>query len=245
MWIDTEFNTGVPLLPYINELFNRPLNKNDLEQFEVYYYWFGHCELCEKNICFVLIGFLCKLSFCKYCIVAHKEKREHINKIKEDQWSLYEVKEFKSLEITDIHEWPFYETKDSACFDLKCAKDVILQPHQRVLVSTGVYISKIDSNLAGQVYSKSGIAYKNGVVVFNAPGIIDADYKEEINVLLMNHSEENYVIKRGDAIAQMGFVKMFKAVKNVKEFHGCCCRGVKMTMIKDIKRKGGFGFTGD
>ncbi|XP_065659030.1 deoxyuridine 5'-triphosphate nucleotidohydrolase-like [Hydra vulgaris] len=155
-----------------------------------------------------------------------------------------ENKEFKSLEITDIHEWSFYETKESACFDLRSSKDVILQPHQRVLVNTGVYIDKMDSNLVGQIYSKSGIAFKHGVVVFNAPGIIDADYKEEIKVLLMNHSEENVVIKRGDAIAQMGFVKMFKAVKNVIEFNGCCCCKVKMSMIKDVERKGGFGSTG-
>ncbi|XP_065643073.1 deoxyuridine 5'-triphosphate nucleotidohydrolase-like [Hydra vulgaris] len=155
-----------------------------------------------------------------------------------------ENKEFKSLEITDIHEWSFYETKESACFDLRSSKDVILQPHQRVLVNTGVYIDKMDSNLVGQIYSKSGIAFKHGVVVFNAPGIIDVDYKDEIKVLLMNHSEENVVFKRGDAIAQMGFVKMFKAVKNVIEFDGCCCGQVKMTMIKDVERKGGFGSTG-
>ncbi|XP_065643117.1 deoxyuridine 5'-triphosphate nucleotidohydrolase-like [Hydra vulgaris] len=155
-----------------------------------------------------------------------------------------ENKEFKSLEITDIHEWSFYETKESACFDLRSSKDVILQPHQRVLVNTGVYIDKMDSNLVGQIYSKSGIAFKHGVVVFNAPGIIDADYKDEIKVLLMNHFEENVVFKRGDAIAQMGFVKMFKAVKNVIEFDGCCCGQVKMSMIKDVERKGGFGSTG-
>ncbi|XP_065656744.1 deoxyuridine 5'-triphosphate nucleotidohydrolase-like [Hydra vulgaris] len=177
-------------------------------------------------------------------LVVEEHDQELMNKIKEDQWSLYEVKEFKSLEITDIHEWSFYETKESACFDLRSAKDVKLQPHQRVLVSTGGYINEMDSNLAGQAYSKSGIAYKNGVVLFNAPGIIEAEYKEEIKVLLMNHSEENYVIKRGDAIAQMGFVKMFKAVKNIIEFDGCCCRGVKMTMIKDVERKGAFGSTG-
>ncbi|XP_065645512.1 deoxyuridine 5'-triphosphate nucleotidohydrolase-like [Hydra vulgaris] len=155
-----------------------------------------------------------------------------------------ENKEFKSLEITDIHEWSFYETKESACFDLRSSKDVILQPHQRVLVNTGVYIDKMDSNLVGQIYSKSGIAFKHGVVVFNAPGIIDADYKDEIKVLLMNHSEENVVFKRGDAIAQMGFVKMFKAEKNVIEFDGCFCGQVKMSMIKDVERKGGFGSTG-
>ncbi|XP_065645835.1 deoxyuridine 5'-triphosphate nucleotidohydrolase-like [Hydra vulgaris] len=134
---------------------------------------------------------------------------------KQDQWSLYEVKEFKRLVIRYIQEWSFYETKESACFDLRSTKDYILQPQQRNLVSTGVYIDKIDTNLAGHVYSKSGIAYKYGVVVLNSPGIIDADYKDEIKVLLMNLSKENYIIKHGDAVAQMGFVKMFKAIKNV------------------------------
>ncbi|XP_065653064.1 deoxyuridine 5'-triphosphate nucleotidohydrolase-like [Hydra vulgaris] len=172
---NTEF-TGVPFLPYINELFNRPLNENNLKQ--------------------------------------------------------------------DIQEWSFYETKESACFDLRSTKDYILQPQQRVLVSTGVYIDKIDTNLAGHVYSKSGIAYKYGVVVLNSPGIIDADYKDEIKVLLMNLSKENYIIKHGDAVAQMGFVKMFKAIKNVIEINGCSCRQVKMSMIKDVERKGGFGSTG-
>ncbi|XP_065675666.1 deoxyuridine 5'-triphosphate nucleotidohydrolase-like [Hydra vulgaris] len=165
-------------------------------------------------------------------------------KIKDDQWSLYDVKELKTLQSTDIHEWSFYETKKSACFDLRSAKDYILQPQQRILISTGVYIDKIDSNLAGHIYLKSGIAYKNGVVVLNAPGIIDGDYKEEIKVLLIIYSEDNYIIKRGDAVAQMGFVKMFKAVKNVTEIDGCCCRQVKMSMIKDVERNGGFGSTG-
>ncbi|XP_065674142.1 deoxyuridine 5'-triphosphate nucleotidohydrolase-like [Hydra vulgaris] len=135
--------------------------------------------------------------------------------IRDDQRSLYEVKEFKRLEIRDIQEWSFYETKESACFDLRSTKDYILQPQQRILVSTGVYIDSIDFNLAGHVYSKSGMACKYGIAVLNSPGIIYADYKDEIKVKLMNHSEENYIIKRGDAVAQMGFVKMFKAIKNV------------------------------
>ncbi|XP_065671713.1 deoxyuridine 5'-triphosphate nucleotidohydrolase-like [Hydra vulgaris] len=148
------------------------------------------------------------------------------------------------LKIRDTQEWSFYETKESACFDLRSTKDYILQPHQRILVSTGVYIDELDSDLAGHVYSKSGMAFKYGVAVLNSPGIIDTDYKDEIKVLLMNHSKEDYIINRGDAVAQMGFVKTFKAVKNVIEIEGCFCREVKMSMNKDVERKGGFGSTG-
>ncbi|XP_065652939.1 deoxyuridine 5'-triphosphate nucleotidohydrolase-like [Hydra vulgaris] len=142
------------------------------------------------------------------------------------------------IKIRDNLEKSFYETKESACFDLRSIKDVILQAHQRILISTGVYIEQIDSNLAGHVYSKSGIAFKHGVAVFNAPGIIDADYKGEIKVLLMNHSEEDYVIKRGDAVAQMGFVKMYKAIKDVIEIDGCFARQVAIPMNKNVERKG-------
>ncbi|XP_065672086.1 deoxyuridine 5'-triphosphate nucleotidohydrolase-like [Hydra vulgaris] len=173
-----------------------------------------------------------------------KEQKWKLCTYKQDQWSLYEVKEFKRLEIRDSQEWSFYETKDSACFDLRSTKDYILQPHQRILVSTGVYIDLIDSNLVEQIYSKSGMALKYGVLVLNSPGIIDADYKDEIKVMLITHSKEDYIIKRGDAVAQMGFVKMFKAIKNVIQIESCSCRQVKTSMIKDVERKGGFGSTG-
>ncbi|XP_065658000.1 deoxyuridine 5'-triphosphate nucleotidohydrolase-like [Hydra vulgaris] len=159
-------------------------------------------------------------------------------------WSFYESKEIKRIEIKDTHEWTFYETKKSACFDLRSTKDSILQPQQLILVSTGVYIDLINSDFVGHIYSKSGMALKYGVDVLNSPGIIDADYKDETIVILMNHSKDDYIIKRGDAVAQMGFVKSFKALKNVVEIEACCCREVKITMIKDEERKGGLGSTG-
>ncbi|XP_065658514.1 deoxyuridine 5'-triphosphate nucleotidohydrolase-like [Hydra vulgaris] len=81
------------------------------------------------------------------------------------------------IKIRNTEKWSFYETKDSACFDLR------------------------------------SIAYKYGVAVFNAPAIIDADYKDEIKVLLYNISEEDYIINRGDAVAQMGFMKTLKSLK--------------------------------
>ncbi|XP_065658584.1 deoxyuridine 5'-triphosphate nucleotidohydrolase-like [Hydra vulgaris] len=158
-----------------------------------------------------------------------------------DQWSSDEV---KKIEINDTIEWSFYETKNSACFDLRSKLEYTLQSNQRVLVRTGVYIDTIDSDLVGCIFSKSGIAFKYGVVVLNAPGIIDPDYRGEIKVILINHSNEEYIVKSGDAIAQMGFVKMYKAVKKVIEFDGCACRQVTMPMIKNVERKGGFGSTG-
>ncbi|XP_065642409.1 deoxyuridine 5'-triphosphate nucleotidohydrolase-like [Hydra vulgaris] len=152
--------------------------------------------------------------------------------------------ESKVIQINDTLEWSFYETKQSACFDLRSRIEYTLPPNESVLVGTGVYIVTMDSDLVGCIFSKSGMAYNNGVVVLNAPGIIDADYKGEIKVILMNFSKEEYIIKPGDAVAQMGFVKMFKAEKKVIEFDGCACRQVTMSMIKNVERKGGFGSTG-
>ncbi|XP_065650249.1 deoxyuridine 5'-triphosphate nucleotidohydrolase-like [Hydra vulgaris] len=157
-----------------------------------------------------------------------KLKYKHFDHVQLEKIALVEEYDRKLIrKIRDIQEWSFYETKESACFDLRSTKDYILQPHQ-----------------PGHVYSKSDMAFKYGVAVLNSPGIIDADYKDEIKVLLMNHSKEDYINKRGDAVAQMGFVKTFKAVKNVIEIEGCFCREVKMSMIKDVERKGGFGSTG-
>ncbi|XP_065662904.1 deoxyuridine 5'-triphosphate nucleotidohydrolase-like [Hydra vulgaris] len=181
MWIDTEFVTSIPLLPYINELFNRALN--------------------EKIMKMKSVG----------------------------EWSLYEVVEIKTIQIRDNQEWSYYETKKSACFDLRSTKHYILQP---------------DEHLVGQICSKSSIALKYGVIVFNAPAIIDADYKDKNKVLLINHSKEDYVINCGDAVAQMGFLKTFKAVETVIEIDGCSCREITMSMIKDVERNGGFGSTG-
>ncbi|XP_065654911.1 deoxyuridine 5'-triphosphate nucleotidohydrolase-like [Hydra vulgaris] len=136
------------------------------------------------------------------------------------------------------------ETKESACFNLRSTKDYILQPQQRILVNAGVYIDLMEPDLVGHIYSKSGIAFKYDVAVLNSPGIIDADYKDEIKVLLIIHSKEEYIINPRDAVAQMGFVKIFKAVKKVIESDGCACREVTMTIIKDVERKSGFGSTG-
>ncbi|XP_065659047.1 deoxyuridine 5'-triphosphate nucleotidohydrolase-like [Hydra vulgaris] len=149
-----------------------------------------------------------------------------------NQWSSDESKE---IQINDTLEWSFYETKKSACFDLRSKIEYTLQPNECVLVSTGVYIDTIDSDVVG---------YNNDVAVLNSPGIIDADYKGEIKVILMNYSKEEYIIKPGDAVAQMRFVKMYKAVKKVIEFDGCACRQVTSSMIKNVERKGGFGSTG-
>ncbi|XP_065645831.1 deoxyuridine 5'-triphosphate nucleotidohydrolase-like [Hydra vulgaris] len=115
---------------------------------------------------------------------------------KRNQWSSYEAKGIKRIQIRDGQEWCFYETKNSACFDLRSTKDYILQPMQRILVSTGISIDFIDPDLVGHIYLKSGIALKYGVVAFNSPGIIDADYKDEIKIILMNYSKEDYIIKR-------------------------------------------------
>ncbi|XP_065675721.1 deoxyuridine 5'-triphosphate nucleotidohydrolase-like [Hydra vulgaris] len=209
LWIDTDFHKNISLLPYNNELFQRPLNKDNLSRYDYYYKWFGYCNHFENKFLFCYNCYFCKM-----------------------------------IKIRDVEEWTFYATKESACFDLRSRKDHILLPKERILVSTGVYIDKIDEDIHGKIYSKSGIALTYSVIVLNSPGIIDSDYKDEIKVLLYNTSKKDYYIKRGEAVAQMGFIKTLKPYKIVTEFVECSCREVTTSMIKEEVRNGGFGSTG-
>lgn len=103
---------------------------------------------------------------------------------------------------------PEYQTADSSGMDLVAAvpegAPVTLAPGARVLVPTGLRMS-IPLYLEGQVRPRSGLALKHGVTVLNAPGTIDADYRGEVGVLLINHGTEPFVISRGDRIAQIVF----------------------------------------
>jgi len=99
---------------------------------------------------------------------------------------------------------PAQKTAWASGFDLACAQkdNITLYPGQRLLVSTGIAIS-LDPGFEGQVRSRSGLALKNGVVVLNAPGTIDADYRGEIKVILGNLSEEPFQICFAMRIAQL------------------------------------------
>ena len=97
---------------------------------------------------------------------------------------------------------PSYATAGSAGMDLRSAEALALKPGARALVGTGIAIA-LPPNFEAQVRSRSGLAVKHGVTVLNAPGTIDADYRGEIKVPLINHGTEEFLIVRGDRIAQM------------------------------------------
>jgi dUTP pyrophosphatase len=97
---------------------------------------------------------------------------------------------------------PAYESPGAAGMDLRAAEDAVLKPGGRFLMPTGFAIALPDTHEA-QVRPRSGLAVKYGVTVLNAPGTIDCDYRGEIKVPLINHGTADFVIKRGDRIAQM------------------------------------------
>lgn len=97
---------------------------------------------------------------------------------------------------------PAYETAGAAGMDLRAAENVTLKPGARHLVATGLSIA-LPAGFEAQVRPRSGLAVKYGVTVLNAPGTIDCDYRGEIKVPLINHGAEDFVVARGDRVAQM------------------------------------------
>jgi dUTP pyrophosphatase len=106
------------------------------------------------------------------------------------------------------HQLPQYETQQSAGVDLRANIDesITLKPLERVLVKTGLHIA-LPHGYEAQVRPRSGLAYKNGITVLNSPGTIDADYRGEIGVILVNLSNQDFVINDGERIAQMVIAK--------------------------------------
>lgn len=102
------------------------------------------------------------------------------------------------------NELPRYETALSAGMDLRAALEstITLKPMERTLVATGLFI-ELPAGYEAQIRPRSGLALKNGVTVLNSPGTIDADYRGEIKVLLVNLSQDVFEINPGDRIAQM------------------------------------------
>jgi dUTP pyrophosphatase len=105
---------------------------------------------------------------------------------------------------TSTNPLPVYETSHSAGVDLRAflANPVELKPLERALIPTGLFV-ELPVGFEAQVRPRSGLAIKSGVTVLNTPGTIDADYRGEIKVILINLSAENFVVQSGDRIAQM------------------------------------------
>ena len=114
------------------------------------------------------------------------------------------------IDIVNIskNELPKYQTLLSAGMDLRAYLEdpIVLKPLQRVLVKTGLFIS-LQPGYEAQVRPRSGLALKKGISVLNSPGTIDADYRGEIGVILINLSDSDFMINTGDRIAQMVIAK--------------------------------------
>tara|TARA_Y100000287_G_scaffold34920_1_gene26207 strand:+ start:2646 stop:3080 length:435 start_codon:yes stop_codon:yes gene_type:complete len=132
------------------------------------------------------------------------------------------------------HPLPNYETLESAGMDLRSniKTDITLKPDQRAIVPTGIFIA-LPKGYEAQVRSRSGLAAKYGVTVLNSPGTIDADYRGEIGVILINFSENDFIIKNGDRIAQIVIAKHERAI-----WEEC------NDLSKTERGSGGFGSTG-
>ncbi len=129
---------------------------------------------------------------------------------------------------------PAYETAHAAGMDLKAdlQEPVVLKPMQRLLVPTGIYI-ELPVGFEAQIRPRSGLAFKHGIGIVNSPGTVDADYRGEIKVLLINFSEIDFNINPGDRIAQMVIARHEKINWEEVQVLGETLRGT-----------GGYGHTG-
>ena len=114
------------------------------------------------------------------------------------------------VEVVNLssHELPKYSTNESAGLDLRAEllNPITLQPGQRSLIPTGLKIA-LPTGYEAQVRPRSGLAYKHGITVLNSPGTIDADYRGDVGVILINHGSESFTIENGERIAQLIIAK--------------------------------------
>lgn len=132
------------------------------------------------------------------------------------------------------HALPAYETLASAGMDLRASicEQLILKPMERKLIPTGLFI-ELPLGYEAQIRPRSGLALKHGITVLNSPGTIDADYRGEIKILLINFSDSNFSINDGDRIAQMIVAKHEHVTWESVE-----------TLSETIRGAGGYGHTG-
>jgi dUTP pyrophosphatase len=140
----------------------------------------------------------------------------------------------KRLRNSDGLDLPAYATPASAGMDLVAATDgpLSISPGERAMVATGIAIA-LPKSYEAQVRPRSGLALKHGVTVLNATGTIDADYRGEIGVILINHGKKTFTIERGMRIAQIVFAKVYSADWE------------EVTQLpKSVRAEGGFGSSG-
>ena len=132
------------------------------------------------------------------------------------------------------HQTPNYETSASAGMDLRAnlEEPITLKTLERAIIKTGLFIA-LPEGYEAQIRPRSGLAAKNGITVLNSPGTIDADYRGEIGIILVNLSNDNFTINDGDRVAQMVIAKHEHT------------KWQEVNVLEETKRgKGGFGSTG-
>lgn len=136
---------------------------------------------------------------------------------------------------TSNHPLPVYETNASAGMDVRASllEPVVLKPLERAIIPTGLFI-ELPLNYEAQIRPRSGLAAKKGITVLNSPGTVDADYRGEIKVILINLSNENFTVENGERIAQMIVAAHEKVEWNITE-----------ELLETKRGAGGFGSTGN
>lgn len=151
--------------------------------------------------------------------------------------NIYKQLQKKNMQIPVVdksnhkHSLPSFMTPGSAGVDLRSDINITMLPNQRVLIPTGLYVA-LPVGYEAQIRPRSGLAMK-GITVLNSPGTIDADYRGEIKVLLISHSQDAYTIEKGDRIAQM-------VVSKVEQFKW----DPVLSLDTTARAEGGFGHTG-
>lgn len=141
----------------------------------------------------------------------------------------------KIVYLNELANLPKYATSGSAGLDIYAAinKDVIILPQETVLINTGIAIA-LPKQYEAQIRSRSGLALKHKIIVLNAPGTIDSDYRGEIKIILFNCGSESYTVRHGDRIAQMIFSEVPQ---------------LEMIIVKSLdsteRNEDGFGSTGN
>jgi dUTP pyrophosphatase len=134
--------------------------------------------------------------------------------------------------LTPTAQLPARATENASCFDVCADMEGVIAPGGRLLIKTGLAVA-VPPGFEVQARSRSGLALKHGVAVLNSPGTIDADYRGEVGIILINHGGEPFVFKRGDRVAQLGVYRVEM------------CPAAEVEVLDSTPRgAGGFGHTG-
>jgi len=142
------------------------------------------------------------------------------------------LKQIKIVSSSLFSTIPQKATEHSAGYDIFSSEETIIESKKYKLISTGIFI-EMEKGLEAQIRPRSGLAVKNGITVLNAPGTIDSDYRGEIKVALINHSDTDFKIEKGMRIAQMVFSRVLEV--NFEEV---------ASLGETLRGAGGFGSTG-